>query len=248
MPRRLTPARRRVLTACHVCSSAFKSISTGKETAMHQKWITVLQAADTAARWHVSQKRKGENAEPYINHLLRVAAMVTEATNGKDPELAIAALLHDAIEDQQISREAIAEQFGEDVASLVEEVTDDKNLPKQERKDLQVKNAPNKSDRAKIIKLADKTSNLLALADSPPADWSTERRQEYVVWARQVVAGLRGTCPSLEAQFDAAAKQAEAAAQALSDPRSSPKPFSPTAFHDGLASHPVPGAIMALHG
>ncbi|HSM43294.1 MAG TPA: HD domain-containing protein [Afifellaceae bacterium] len=181
---------------------------------MHRKWITVLQAADTAARWHVSQRRKGENAEPYINHLLHVAAMVTEATNGKDPELAIAALLHDAIEDQQISRDKIAEEFGDDVASLVAEVTDDKSLPKQERKELQVKHAPHKSDRAKIIKLADKTSNLLALADSPPADWSMDRRREYVVWARQVVDGLRGVCPPLEARFDAAAKQAEAAVRA----------------------------------
>ena len=133
-----------------------------------QDMVSVLHAAQTAAQWHVAQKRKGAAGEPYINHLLEVAAMVAEATDGKDPALVIAALLHDAIEDQQIPREIIAEKFGEDVASLVAEVTDDKTLLKPERKRLQIVNAPKKSARAKLLKLADKTSNLNSVADSPP--------------------------------------------------------------------------------
>src|SRR3954464_4314819 len=128
-----------------------------------KEWVTVLKAADAAARWHVHQKRKGAAQEPYINHLLEVATLVAQATDGKDPNLVIAALLHDAIEDQEVPREMIAEVFGEDVAGLVEEVTDDKSLPKQERKRLQAEHAPKKSDRAKLIKLADKTSNLRAV-------------------------------------------------------------------------------------
>jgi len=176
---------------------------------MERKWITVLKAADTAARWHVDQRRKGEREEPYVNHLLDVALMVAEATEGKDPDLVIAALLHDAIEDQQVSRETIAEMFGEDVAAVVEEVTDDKALPKHVRKALQVDHAPKKTARAKILKLADKTSNMKSLAESPPKDWPAEQRLGYVSWSREVVAGLRGASSELEAKFDAAAMHTE---------------------------------------
>lgn len=174
-----------------------------------KQWIAVLKAADAAARWHVHQKRKGAAQEPYINHLLEVASLVADATDGKDPDLVIAALLHDAMEDQEVPRGMIAEVFGEDVASLVEEVTDDKSLEKHERKRLQVAHAPKKSDRAKIIKLADKTSNLRAVSASPSPEWSVRRRLEYVAWAREVVSGLRGVNARLEAEFDRAAEAAE---------------------------------------
>lgn len=174
-----------------------------------KQWIAVLKAADAAARWHVHQKRKGAAQEPYINHLLEVASLVADATDGKDPDLVIAALLHDAIEDQEVPREMIAEVFGEDVASLVDEVTDDKSLEKGERKRLQVAHASKKSDRAKIIKLADKTSNLRTISASPSPEWSVKRRLEYVAWARQVAEGLRGVNARLEAEFDKAAEAAE---------------------------------------
>ena len=90
-----------------------------------------------------------------------------------------------------------------------------KALPKATRKQLQIDHAPGKPRRAKILKLADKTSNLRAMAASPPANWSVERRLEYVAWARAVVAGIRGTHAELEALFDAAAAQAEAAARGV---------------------------------
>jgi uncharacterized protein (UPF0147 family) len=121
----------------------------------------------------------------------------------------MAALLHDAIEDCEVPREFIAETFGQDVASLVEEVTDDKSLPKAARKDDQVKTAVTKSPRAKILKLADKVSNLRAIAASAPSNWSIKRRLEYVRWARDVAKGLRGVNQKLEEQFDDAADAAE---------------------------------------
>src|SRR5215207_8007884 len=93
-----------------------------------KEWIAVLKAADAAARWHVHDRRKGAAEEPYINHLLEVASLVAEATDGKDPNLVIAALLHDAIEDQEVPREIIEKVWGTDVAKLVVEVTDDKQL------------------------------------------------------------------------------------------------------------------------
>jgi (p)ppGpp synthase/HD superfamily hydrolase len=174
-----------------------------------QEWVKVLKAADAAARWHVHQRRKGAAKEPYINHLLEVASLVAEATEGKDPNLVIAALLHDAIEDCEVPRELIAESFGADVADLVAEVTDDKSLPKAERKEMQAKTASKKSPRAKILKLADKTSNLRALVASPAPDWSVRRRKEYIQWARKVAAGLGKPNAMLEKQFDEAARAAE---------------------------------------
>lgn len=174
-----------------------------------KKWIAVLEAADAAARWHVHQRRKGPAAEPYINHLLEVAMLVAEATGGKDPDLVVAALLHDSVEDCEVPIEMIERGFGEDVARLVAEVTDDKKLDKAERKRLQIENASHKSAGAKILKLADKTSNLRALATSPAADWSIKRRLEYLKWAREVAAGLRGANEWLEGQFDEAAEEAE---------------------------------------
>jgi GTP diphosphokinase / guanosine-3',5'-bis(diphosphate) 3'-diphosphatase len=127
-----------------------------------KEWLQVLKAADAAARWHVHQRRKGPAQEPYINHLVEVAMLVANATDGTDTSLVTAALLHDAVEDCKVPRELIVESFGEDVASLVEEVTDDKSLPKEVRKQEQVKTAPTKSSRAKVLKLADKIS-ILAL-------------------------------------------------------------------------------------
>jgi hypothetical protein len=95
------------------------------------------------------------------------------------------------------------------VAGYVLEVTDDKTLPKDERKRRQIESASGKSREAKLIKLADKISNLRAIASSPAADWSVERRLEFIGWANEVVAGLRATSPWLEQQFDEAAAVAE---------------------------------------
>jgi (p)ppGpp synthase/HD superfamily hydrolase len=137
-----------------------------------------------------------------------VACLVTTATEGREPDVVIAALLHDAVEDQGIAIELIATAYGRKVADIVTEVTDDKSLPKAERKRLQVETAGHKSREARLIKLADKTSNVRAIANSPPPDWSVERRLDYIRWAREVVAPIRGTSPWLEQQFDAALKAA----------------------------------------
>jgi guanosine-3',5'-bis(diphosphate) 3'-pyrophosphohydrolase len=134
---------------------------------------------------------------------------VAEANGSKDPNLIVGALLHDAMEDQGISRGAIAEQFGEDVAALVEEVSDDKSLPQAVRKRLQIEHASKKSRRAKILKLADKISNVTDMGNAPPTDWPVERQRQYVQWGRDVVAGLRGASPTLERRFDEAAAEAE---------------------------------------
>ena len=166
--------------------------------------LDLARAYHFAALKHVGQRRKGEAAEPYMNHLTEVAELVAVATAGQDPELVIAAVLHDAVEDTNATLTELTAGFGPHVAAFVAEVTDDKALEKADRKRLQIEHAPHASIGAKTIKLADKTSNLRALASSPPADWSTERRAEYVLWAAKVVAGCRGANPWLEDQFDLA--------------------------------------------
>ena len=127
-----------------------------------------------------------------------------------DTTTLVAAVLHDTIDDTKTTYDELLARFGQEVADVVAEVTDDKSLPKAERKRLQVLHAPDRSPRAKMLKLADKTSNLQAIAASPPADWSPERLRDYVEWARSVAAGLRGVNPWLEVRFDAAANAAEA--------------------------------------
>lgn len=166
--------------------------------------VSILNAADQAARWHTNQRRKGSNGEPYINHLLEVAALVAEA-EPDNTDAIIAALLHDAIEDQQIVREDISEKYGECVAAIVEECTDDKSLDKPMRKQLQIDTAAHKSRDAKLVKIADKTSNLRSIAASPPAHWPVERRRAYIDWSVAVVeAGLLGASVQLDAHFEEA--------------------------------------------
>jgi len=169
--------------------------------------VQLMRALDFAARKHRDQRRKGAAAEPYINHLTEVARLVAEATQGRDPIVVLAALLHDTIEDTRTTREELQAEFGPDVAGVVAEVTDDKRLPRPERKRLQIDTAPGKSDRAKLIKIADKTSNLRSISESPPADWDVARKREYVEWAASVVAGCRGVNPWLEARFDEAHRE-----------------------------------------
>ena len=169
-----------------------------------QAVIRIARAYHFAAERHVSHRRKGEAAEPYINHLTEVAELIALASDGQDPDLLIAAVLHDTVEDTCTTPAELAQTFGADVAALVAEVTDDKTLPKEVRKKLQIEHAALASPHAQMIKMADKISNLRSLAASPPADWSRERITDYGVWAKSVVEGCRQSSPALAAQFDQA--------------------------------------------
>ena len=170
--------------------------------------VRLARAADYAARQHIAQRRKGERAEPYINHLTEVAALLAEATDGSDVVLLMGGLLHDTLEDTDSTYDDLLERFGPEVAALVAEVTDDKSLPKEERKRLQIEKAPGKSERAKLLKVADKTSNLRGLMASPPVGWTEARLRDYVVWAYDVVRSSRGLNPRLEAGVDEAYEKA----------------------------------------
>ncbi|MGI9034700.1 MAG: HD domain-containing protein [Pyrinomonadaceae bacterium] len=162
----------------------------------------LLTAASFAAKEHSHQKRKGADGEPYINHPLEVASLLANVGKIEDTDVLIAALLHDTIEDTKTTKEEIAELFGEKVCGYVLEVTDDKSLPKAKRKELQIEHAPHLSTGAKLIKLADKISNIRDVSENPPDSWSDERRLEYIEWGEKVVHGLRGANKNLERHFD----------------------------------------------
>jgi len=162
----------------------------------------LLKALRFSADKHRNQRRKDRAQSPYINHPIEVVQLLWEVGGVRDIDVLLAAVLHDTIEDTETSSEDIREAFGETVMGFVLEVTDDKSLPKGERKRLQIETAAHKSFGAKLVKLADKSCNVRNLVSTPPADWSLERRQEYLLWTEKVVAGLRGTNPALEAYYD----------------------------------------------
>jgi guanosine-3',5'-bis(diphosphate) 3'-pyrophosphohydrolase len=169
-----------------------------------------VKAVAFAADKHRNQRRKDAEASPYINHPIALANVLANEGGVVDVTVLCAAVLHDTIEDTETTSEELQAIFGPKVASVVMQVTDDKSLEKSLRKQRQVEHAPHISAEAKLVKLADKISNLRDIIASPPADWSAERKQAYFEWAAKVVAGVRGVHPGLESVFDGLlARQAE---------------------------------------
>lgn len=162
----------------------------------------VLRALVFAAGRHRNQRRKDNEKSPYINHPLDVVETLWRVGGVRDSVALVAAALHDTVEDTGTKPEEIEAHFGLEVRGVVLEVSDDKSLPKEERKRLQIVHAPHKSLRAKLVKLGDKITNVRDVIVRPPDDWSETRCREYVIWASAVVAGLRGANPALEAEFD----------------------------------------------
>ena len=165
---------------------------------------SVVKAADFAANKHKDQRRKNKSATPYINHPIGVANILTSEGKITDPIVIQAALLHDTVEDTDTTIEEIGDVFGDKIKQIVAEVTDDKNLPKQTRKQIQIDTAHKKSPEAKLVKLADKLHNLRSLdsAEGVPDGWEEKRINEYFIWAFNVVKGLRGTNAMMEKELD----------------------------------------------
>jgi len=160
----------------------------------------LLAAIHFSAEKHRDQRRKGVDASPCINHSIEVAAMLANVAGVHDEATLAAAVLHDTVEDTRTSAAELEAMFGAAVTRLVQEGTDDKRL--------QVEHAPHLSRAAKLIKIADKVSNVREVIDSPPADWSLERRREYLDWAKRVVARCRGVNSALELRFDDTVRRA----------------------------------------
>ena len=167
---------------------------------------TLVAALAFAARKHCHQRRKDVAASPYINHPIALANVLANEAGIDDEYVLIAAILHDTLEDTETTKEELAQKFGEEIAGIVCEVSDNNDLPKAERKRLQVERAGLLTHRARLVRLADKICNLRDIAASPPAGWPLERQRAYYDWARSVIDGMRGTHPLLEKLFDEACR------------------------------------------
>lgn len=165
----------------------------------NKKIFTALQFAATK---HQGQFRKGEKETPFINHPIKVAALLAENGEAQNENLLIAAILHDVIEDTDATATDLKMMFGETICNLVLECTDDKNLPSWERKQFQINYAPKASLNAKKLKLADKICNVLDIREDPPTGWSVERKLAYLQWSKAVYAGLKGVNPNLDSLFE----------------------------------------------
>lgn len=162
----------------------------------------ILTALEFASSKHRDQRRKDLEASPYINHPIGLANVLCNEGKITDAKVICAALLHDTIEDTETTAEELKSIFGKTITNIVLEVTDDKSLPKADRKLAQIAHAKTASKRARLVKLADKICNLRDILKTPPADWELQRKQEYFDWSKAVIDGVRGTNKKLEKVFD----------------------------------------------
>jgi guanosine-3',5'-bis(diphosphate) 3'-pyrophosphohydrolase len=177
----------------------------------------LFAALDFAALKHSGQLRKSADMAPYINHPITVADILAREGAVTDLDTLAAALLHDTLEDTDTQVGELESLFGPQVAAVVAELTDDKTLPKADRKALQILKARDCSERARLVRLADKIANVRDVTHNPPAHWPLERRQHYLLWAGEVVGSLRGVHAVLESLFDEALEQGFARLTALAE-------------------------------
>lgn len=168
----------------------------------------IIEAIQYAAHRHRWQRRKGKSKTPYINHPVDVAKIIMDC-GIEDETVLIAALLHDVIEDtvtrtenrEYLTRE-IESKFGKKVVKIVLELTDDKTLLLKQRKKMQIQKTGTISDKAKIIRIADKISNLNDILIDPPKGWIQSRKVKYIEWSREVVEKASGVNACLEKRFE----------------------------------------------
>ncbi len=171
----------------------------------------LFHALDFAASKHRNHRRKDAVGSPYVNHLIEVIEILANVGEVNDETTLMAAALHDTIEDTATTAEELEAAFGTEVRRVVEEVSDDKRLPKAERKRLQVERAAERSHAAKLVTLGDKISNVRDATRRPPPAWTLEGTGRYFDWTERVVARIRGTNPALEAFYDDVLREARAA-------------------------------------
>ena len=167
----------------------------------------ILKAAHFSAQKHSTQRRKDEDESPYINHPISVALAIAQIGGVDDPEILAAALLHDTLEDTETTPEELEAEFGKKVCEYVLDVTDDKTLPKDERKSRQIEHAKKISKGAALIKLGDKISNVTDVTNNPPADWDINRRKQYLDWAEKVIENCPKVNDRMENKFQEIIKQ-----------------------------------------
>lgn len=145
---------------------------------------SVLRTIDFAIRKHNGQIRSGTDF-PYIIHPVDVALILCE--HGETSHrLIAAAVLHDTLEDTTATYDELEARFGELVAKLVLEVTDDQSLTKKEQREALLRKIPNMSADACLLKMADGISNVRSVSLDCPADWSRSLKLAYVKTCEKV--------------------------------------------------------------
>lgn len=162
----------------------------------------LLKALVYAAEKHKTQKRKSSDSCPFINHPIGVVENLARIGKIEDVEILQAGFLHDVVEDTDGTLEEIEEMFGKTVAKYVDEVSDNKQENKADRKIHQIEHAASKSLGARCIKLADKLHNCTDLSINAPPSWSLERVRGYFIWSKALVDTIRGTNQYLEDALD----------------------------------------------
>jgi len=184
-----------------VANLNYNVLKEAAEDEKHQLISLLFKALAFSAEKHRTQKRKDIEESPYINHPIALANILAQRWV-IDENVLCAAILHDTLEDTETTADELKKHFGEKITSIVLEVTDDKSLEKEVRKQLQIEHAASLSHEAKLVKLADKIANITDIINTPPAKWTKERKQEYFAWAKAVVDKLKGAHQGLEKDFD----------------------------------------------
>tara|TARA_B110000211_G_scaffold234241_2_gene303080 strand:- start:335 stop:1171 length:837 start_codon:yes stop_codon:yes gene_type:complete len=166
-------------------------------TSLNVTSLRLTKALLTASKAHMSQRRKSDDS-PYINHLIEVQSLLATSANVKDEDIIIAGLLHDVIEDSDVTQMQIQGEFGSRIASLVAAVTDDKTLPLEKRRELAIKKLENAPKSVKLIKLADICSNAMAI----PKGWNIERITSYFDWLDVIVVKCSNVSPELTSCYE----------------------------------------------
>jgi (p)ppGpp synthase/HD superfamily hydrolase len=160
----------------------------------------LFEAIDFAAYKHRYQKRKGLRPVPYINHPIGVTKFLLDHIASPELEVLQSAILHDTLEDTKTTYEEIQQKFGDKVASIVNELTDDMSLSYRFRKRLQIENAKNLSFEAGCIKIADKYCNIYDVLNTY-LGWPKMRKIQYIKWAIEVVVNIQNKNHELEKSF-----------------------------------------------
>ena len=184
-----------------ICNLKYNVLQESAETDKAQLLSLLFKALAFSAEKHTKQRRKDIEESPYINHPIALANILAQRWV-IDENVLCAAILHDTLEDTETTANELREHFGEKITSIVLEVTDDKSLEKSVRKQKQVEHAASISYEAKLVKLADKIANITDIINTPPVDWSNDRKKDYFDWAKAVVDNLRGAHQGLEKDFD----------------------------------------------
>jgi guanosine-3',5'-bis(diphosphate) 3'-pyrophosphohydrolase len=151
----------------------------------------LIKCISFASEKHSNQRRKNKLSDPYINHPIELTNILVDC-GITDLDILCGAILHDTIEDTNTTYDELVENFGIEIANIVLECSDNKSLDKITRKKNQITHAKEISDKAKIVKLADKYSNIQSLNTDPPINWSTNVITGYMNWSSACCANLYG--------------------------------------------------------